>query len=95
MQGIVILVFYLVGGGLSFILLKLISNYLNNKCELIEYISKGTLFILCTHQFVIISIDRIYPLSTISSVGLSCFICFFSIFIIKFLIRYCPLFIGK
>lgn len=95
MAGDSIIVFYLVGGGLSFILLKLISIYLNKKCELVEYISKGTLFILCTHQFVIISIDKIYPLSTIPSMGLSCLICFFSIFIIKVLMQYCPIFIGK
>lgn len=90
-----ILVFYLVGFGLSILIILLMSKYLNIHSSIIETLSKGTLLILCIHQLMIVTIDEIYPLNTISSLFLSFVISIISYVLIKISMRFCPMFIGK
>lgn len=90
-----IVVFYLVGLLLSYMIICIISTFLNRPSAIIETISKGTILILCTHQFVLISINHYYPLSTITSFVVSLIICVISYFFIRLSSKYCPVFIGK
>lgn len=90
-----IVVFYLVGLLLSYMIICIISTFLNRSSAIIETISKGTILILCTHQFVLISINHYYPLSTITSFVVSLIICVISYFFIRLSSKYCPVFIGK
>ena len=90
-----IVIFYVVGFLLSYLIIVLISYFFNKYNSVVTTISKGTILILCTHQFFIVQINNLFPLNTITSVILSFVILSISYGLIKLSYKYCPILIGK
>ena len=90
-----IIIFYIVSFILCYLIIGVISSFFNIHNSCVETISNGTVLILCTHQFFIVQINNIIPLNTISSIILSFLILFFSYYLIKVSLKYCPILLGK
>ena len=91
-----IILFLTVSYGISYLLIKLFQLLPLKRGEVIKHYSNGTIFIVCTHQTLILVICHFFPCDRfIAPILITSFILLVSYPAIVLLEKYCPLMLGK
>lgn len=90
-----IIVFLITSITISFMYMHTMSIFFKKNNKLIEELSNGMIFILCSHQLVIVLCNEFCEFNSVTSILFALLFIFLSIYPIRFLRKYLPIALGR